>query len=64
MNRIEGFKECLDLCCGYRPIVEIESGIVIFCAICGDGVEVEGTNPQSELEAMLQWNHKIRNKKQ
>lgn len=63
MSRVEELMPDLDLHCGYRPVVQIGLNIVIYCAICGDGIEVKGNSEMDELYAMLQWNNKARNKK-
>ena len=63
MNRVEELMPDLDLHCGYRPVVQIGLNIVIYCAICGQGIEVEGCSVMNELDAMLKWNHKVRKKK-
>lgn len=63
-------KVCCDKCCGDFPHVMIrDSLIVVMCMHknCNDGkpnkIVISGTGEQTQLKAMLDWNHLIRSKK-
>lgn len=54
-------KECLDKCCGYYPEIKMNNNLVIYCSICGDGVESNNIKtPLDQVKVMGEWNKKKR----